>query len=104
MSTELEGVTLLGDGVLVKKPIIENKVGSIHSPEGASSASQLLPIIECEIVKVGPGDKASMDGVNVGDIAVLPNMGQQYSEMQFDNKTYFIIAVHNILLCKKKKA
>jgi co-chaperonin GroES (HSP10) len=95
---EIDELVLLGDGVLVKKPIIQNKIGSLHLPEGAAEA--LLPMHECEVVAVGPGDQKPM-GVQVGDIAFLPKT-QQYAEVQFDGQTHFIITQYNILFVKRK--
>ncbi len=96
---ELEEVVLLGDGVLVQKPKIENKIGSLHLPDNA--AKNLLPTLACEVVAVGPGDQKPM-AVKVGDVAYLPQT-QQYAEVVFDNKTYYIITQYNILYVKRKK-
>jgi co-chaperonin GroES (HSP10) len=98
MSKELDELVLLGDGVLVKKPTIEDKQGSLHLPSGY--AEKMLPMYECEVVKVGPGDQKEMH-IQVGDIACLPK-GPQYAEVLFDGKVHFIIAQHNILFLKRK--
>lgn len=104
MSSELEELVLLGDGVLVRKPIINDKIGQIHLPDG--TMEQMLPMYECEVVAVGPGDQKEMT-IEVGDIACLPKvngMGQaQYAEVMFDNKVHFIVAQHNVLFVKRKK-
>jgi co-chaperonin GroES (HSP10) len=100
MSKEIEEVVLLGDGVLVKKPIIEDKQGELHLPTGMGE--QLLPMYECEVIKTGPGDQKPMP-VEVGDLAFLPKQNQQqYAEVKFDGQTYFIISHHNILFVKRK--
>jgi co-chaperonin GroES (HSP10) len=96
--SEISEVVLLGDGVLVKKPIIEDKVGSIHLPEGM--AETLLPMYECEVVAVGPGDNHPMT-VEVGDIACIPKT-LQYSEVSLDGQTHFILTQYNILFCRRK--
>ena len=100
MSKELDELVLLGDGVLVQKPIVDNKVGSIHLPDGSAASNELLPMWECEVVKVGPGDAKPMP-IEVGDIAFLPRQ-TQYAQVQFDGKTHFIISHHNILYIKRK--
>jgi co-chaperonin GroES (HSP10) len=100
MGKELDELVLLGDGVLVRKPVTETKIGSIHLPEGMEN-SALLPMYECEVVAIGPGDAKEMT-LQVGDIACLPR-GPQYAEVIFDDKTHFIIAQHNVLFSRRKK-
>ena len=100
MGKELDEVVMMGDGVLVKKQLVQNKVGSIHLPEGMEN-HEILPMHECEVVKVGPGDGKPLD-IEVGDIACLPR-GPMYAQVVFDDQTYFIIAQHNILFLKRKK-
>jgi co-chaperonin GroES (HSP10) len=98
MSKEIDKVVLLGDGVLVQKPIIADKIGSIHLPNGV--AEEMLPMYQCRVVKVGPGDKTPMP-VQVGDIAFLPK-GPQYAQVQFDGQTHFIISSFNVLFCMRE--
>ena len=101
MNKELDEVVLLGDGVLVRKPVIEDKKGGLHLPNGMGE--QLLPMWECEVVKVGPGDLKPMP-IMVGDFAFLPKQHQQqYAEVKFDGQTHFILAQHQILFVKRKK-
>lgn len=99
MGKEVDELVLLGDGVLVRKPAVETKVGSIHLPDGMEN-SEVLPMYECEVVSVGPGDNKVM-GIEIGDVACLPR-GPQYAQVEFDGQTHFIIAQHNILFLKRK--
>jgi hypothetical protein len=100
MSNELDEVVLLGDGVLVEKPTIEDKAGDLHLPAGFVETN--MPMYECNVIKVGPGDQGNMP-VKVGDVACLPKQNQQqYAEVKLDGKVFFILAHHQVLFVKRK--
>ena len=97
--TELEQIQMLGDGVLVEKPLVQDgKVGSLYLTE--EQQSQLLDMYVCKVMKVGPGSATPME-VNVGDMAHIVK-GPQFATIQLDSKEYWVLAQHNILFVKRK--
>lgn len=99
--TELEQVKMLGDGVLVEKPLIsDGKVGNLYLTE--QQQSSLLDMFVCKVVAVGKGaqNTGPME-VNVGDMAHIVK-GPQFATIMLDDKEYWVLAQHNILFVKRK--
>ena len=97
--TEVEQVKMLGDGVLVEKPLVQEKVGSLYLTEQAQA--QLLDMFTTKVVAVGQGaiNTGPME-IEVGDIAHIVK-GPQYATIMLDNKEYWVLAQHNILFVKR---
>ena len=96
-SKEIDDIKMLGDGVLVEKPVLNEKVGNLYIPE--EMQQKLLPMHICKVVKVGGGSANEME-VEEGDTAYIVK-GPEYAEVMFDNKTYYVLAQHNILFVKR---
>ena len=98
--TELEQVKMLGDGVLVEKPLIQDgKVGSLYLSEQAQE--QLLDMFTTKVVAVGKGSACPME-IEVGDTAHIVK-GPQYATIMLDGKAYWVLAQHNILFVKRNQ-
>lgn len=91
---------MLGDGVLVEKPIISEKVGSLYLSEEAQTT--LLDTHQGKVVKVGPGSNGQSMEVQDGDLAHIIK-GPQYATIMLDSKEYWVLAQHNILYVKRAK-
>jgi co-chaperonin GroES (HSP10) len=98
MSNEIDEVIMVGDGILVEKPIIKEEHNGLYIPEHMQNT--LFPTMKCKVVKVGPGSSAEMP-VAPGDYVVL-NKQQMFPEVLIDNKGYMVLAIHNILYAHKK--
>jgi co-chaperonin GroES (HSP10) len=98
MGKQLDELVMLGDGVLVEKPIINEKVGSLYLSEEAQST--LLDMHKGKVVKVGPGSANQTMEVQEGDMANIVK-GPQYATIMLDNKEYWVLAQHNILFVNR---
>ena len=98
--SELEQIKMLGDGILVKKPVILEKVegGLVYTEQMQST---LLDMHEGKVVAVGNGSAQPME-IEVGDTAHIVK-GPQYAVIMLDGEEYWVLAQHNVLFVKRNK-
>jgi len=100
MSNEIDQIIMVGDGILAEKPVIKETINGLIIPEEMQQT--LFPTIKCKVAKVGPGSPAIGGEMPIkeGDYVVLAQQ-QQFPEVMHDNKTYFVLAIHNVLYVQR---